>query len=97
MTMLAMRELVHWRFARGLKEQGSRVKLCFAKMPQLVLIDGGKAVVECSQRGTEGAGALSDVFSASWERFEECLRGREEGSIPIPNDSQGSISCSTWG
>jgi excinuclease ABC subunit C len=84
-----MRELVYRRFARVLKEKGAGGEGGFAKMPQLVLIDGGKGQLNVASEVLKEL-SIDNVFLLGLaERFEEVyIEGRKD-PISIPRDSHG--------
>lgn len=82
-----MRELVYRRFARGLKEREAGGEGGFAKMPQLVLIDGGKGQLNAARQVMTELGL--DIFTLGLaERLEEIYLDNQKDPIMLPRDSQ---------
>jgi len=84
-----MRELIYRRFARGLKEREAGEEAGFARLPQLVLIDGGKGQLNAAVQVLRELGIDSVFLLGLAERFEEVYIEGQKEPLSIPRDSRG--------
>ncbi len=86
---LAMQEVIHRRFSRGLREIAGEVEGDkFSDLPDLVVIDGGKGQLSSAIAVKEQLG-LDIPFISLAEKFEEIYLENRSEPLILPRESQG--------
>ncbi len=85
----AMKEVIHRRFLRGLKEQsGEEHSSKFSDFPDLVLIDGGKGQLNAALASRNALG-IAIPFIGLAKRYEEIYMEGYSEPLILPRESQG--------
>jgi excinuclease ABC subunit C len=87
----SMKEVIHRRFKRGLEEKKQCLQTGFARMPDLVVIDGGKGQLAAAVEAMTELGTNNIPTIGLAEKHEHIFKFGEPEPLVLPRDSEALL------